>query len=106
MPYKIVKTNEFLEQLTNILIYIKETFGKDESINYSYYLEDQLNNLKEFPYIGLSVNLNCLGSKYYLLFSKQNAVLYKVDNSNQQIILYTILPMKGQHLQSLLSYEK
>ena len=53
MSYKIVRTDKFNDQLTDIIMYIRDTFSKKDAVDYLNYLETIMNNLKDFPYIGV-----------------------------------------------------
>ena len=43
MSYKIIRTDKFNDQLTDIIMYIRDAFSKKEALDYLNYLENIIN---------------------------------------------------------------
>ena len=42
MSYKIIRTDNFNDQLTDIIMYIRDTYSKKEALEYLDYLEKEI----------------------------------------------------------------
>lgn len=99
MGYKIVRTDKFNDQLTDIVMYIKDAFSKKEALEYLNYLETTINELKEFPYIGVVPRYQAISKQgYRAIICKQNIIFYKVNESSKEIILSIIVSSKRNYL--------
>ena len=52
MKYTIKRTDKFNDQLTDIIMYIASIHSNKEALEYLDYLEKEIYNLEQFPYIG------------------------------------------------------
>ena len=99
MSYKIIRTDNFNDQLTDIIMYIRDTYSKKEALEYLDYLEKEISNLKEFPYIGVVPRYLPIAKQgYRAIICKQNIVFYKVNESTKVIILNIIVSSKRNYL--------
>ena len=99
MSYKIVRTDKFNDQLTDIIMYIRDAFSKKEAVDYLDYLESIINNLKDFPYMGVVPRYQAIAKQgYRAIICKQNIILYKVNESSKEIILSIIVSSKRNYL--------
>ena len=99
MSYKIVRTDKFNDQLTDIIMYIKDAFSKKEAIDCLNYLETTINELKEYPYIGVVPRYQPIAKQgYRAIICKQNIILYKVNESSKEIILNIIVSSKRNYI--------
>ena len=99
MNYKIIRTDKFNDQLTDIIMYIRDTFSKKEAVDYLNYLETIMNNLKEFPYIGVVPRYQAIAKQgYRAIICKQNIVFYKVNEETKEIILNIIVSSKRNYI--------
>lgn len=99
MSYKIVRTDKFNDQLTDIIMYIRDTFSKKEAIDYLNYLETTINELKEFPYIGVVPRYQPIAKQgYRAIICKQSIIFYKVNEISKEIILNIIVSSKRNYL--------
>ena len=101
MKYSVIRTDKFNDQLTDIILYISATFSKKEAIEYLDFLEIQINNLSEFPYIGVVPRYQPIAKQgYRALVCKQNIIFYKVkvNEEKKEIVLHIIVPSKKNYL--------
>ena len=99
MGYSIYRTDKFNDQLTDIIMYINEAFSKKEAIEYLDYLEIQINNLKEHPYIGVVPRYQAIAKQgYRALICKQNIIFYKINEEDKEIILNIIVSSKRNYI--------
>lgn len=99
MKYSVIRTDKFNDELTEIILYIKVTFSKKEAIEYLEFLEIQINNLIEFPYIGVIPRYQPIGKQgYRALICKQNIIFYKLNEERKEIVLHIIVPSKKNYL--------
>jgi len=99
MIYSIYRTDKFNDQLTDIIMYINDTFSKKEAINYLEYLEKIILNLGEFPYVGVIPRYQSIAKQgYRALVCKQNIIFYKIDEEKKEIVLHIIVPSKKNYI--------
>ena len=99
MSYKIVRTDKFNDQLTDIIMYIRDTFSKKEAVDYLNYLETIMNNLKDFPYIGVVPRYQAIAKQgYRAIICKQNILFYKINEETKEIILNIIVSSKRNYI--------
>ena len=95
MSYKIERTDKFNDQLTDIIMYIRDAFSKKEAVDYLDYLESIINNLKDFPYVGVVPRYQAIAKQgYRAIICKQNILFYKVKEDSKEIILNIIVSSK------------
>ena len=99
MSYKIVRTDKFNDQLTDIIMYIRDTFSKKEAVDYLNYLETLMNNLKDLPNIGVVPRYQSIAKQgYRAIICKQNILFYKVKEDSKEIILSIIVSSKRNYI--------
>ena len=99
MCYKIVRTDKFNDQLTDIIMYIRDAFSKKEAVDYLDYLESIINNLKDFPYVGVVPRYQPIAKQgYRAIICKQNILFYKVKEDSKEIILSIIVSSKRNYI--------
>ena len=99
MGYKIVRTDKFNDQLTDIIMYISDAFSKKEAVDYLDYLESIINNLKDFPNIGVVPRYQAIAKQgYRAIICKQNILFYKVKEDSKEIILSIIVSSKRNYI--------
>ena len=99
MSYKIVRTDKFNDQLTDIIMYIRDTFSKKEAVDYLNYLETVINNLKDFPYVGVVPRYQAIAKQgYRAIICKQNILFYKINEETKEIILNIIVSSKRNYI--------
>lgn len=99
MGYSIIRTDKFNDQLTDIIMYINNAFSKKEAIEYLNYLEEQINNLKNFPLIGVVPRYQAISKQgYRALICKQNIIFYKIDENKKEIVLHIIVSSKRNYI--------
>jgi toxin ParE1/3/4 len=99
MSYKIVRTDKFNDQLTDIIMYIRDTFSKKDAVDYLNYLETIMNNLKDFPYIGVVPRYQAIAKQgYSAIICKQNILFYKINEETKEIILNIIVSSKRNYI--------
>ena len=98
MKYLIYRTDFFNDQLQDIVLYIRDDFSQDEANEYLDYLEEQLENLSSFPYIGVVPRHTSIAKQgYRVLMVKQNLIFYKVFDDRKMIVLYAIISSKRKY---------
>ena len=98
MSYSVIRTDKFNDQLTNIIMYIKDAFSKKEALEYLNYLEEQINNLKKYPYVGVVPRYQAISKQgYRALICKQNIVFYKINEQEKVVTLHIIVSSKRNY---------
>ena len=98
MKYLIYRTDFFNDQLQDIVLYIRDDFSQDEANDYLDYLEEQLENLSSFPYIGVVPRLTSIAKQgYRVLIVRQNLIFYQVFDDRKMIVLYAIVSSKRKY---------
>jgi len=99
VSYSIKRTDKFNDQLIDIIMYIGDAFSKKEAVDYLDYLENIIDSLKEFPYMGLVPRYQAISKQgYRALICKQNIIFYKVDEVNKEIMLDIIVSSKRNYI--------
>ena len=99
MSYKIIRSDKFNDQLTDIIMYIRDAFSKKEALDYLNYLENIINNLKDSPHIGVVPRYQSIAKQgYRAIICKQNILFYKVKEDSKEIILSIIVSSKRNYL--------
>ena len=99
MSYKIIRTDKFNDQLTDIIMYIRDAFSKKEALDYLNYLETVINNLKEFPYVGVVPRYQSIAKQGYIaIICKQNILFYKINEENKEIFINIIVSSKRNYI--------
>ena len=99
MSYSIKRTDKFNDQLIDIIMYIGDAFSKKEAVDYLDYLENIIDSLKEFPYMGLVPRYQAISKQgYRALMCKQNIIFYKVGEVNKEIMLGIIVSSKRNYI--------
>ena len=98
MEYSIIRTDKFNDQLTDIIMYISSAFSKKEALEYLNYLEEQINNLKKYPYVGVVPRYQAISKQgYRALICKQNIVFYKINEQEKVVTLHIIVSSKRNY---------
>lgn len=99
MKYIIKRTDKFNDQLTDIILYIASNYSNDKALEYLDYLEKEVNNLEEFPYIGKVPRYQTIAKQgFRALVCNQNIIFYKVDEEKKEIILHIIVSAKRNYI--------
>jgi len=99
MSYKIVRTDKFNDQLTDIIMYIRDAFSKKEALDYLSYLEKKINNLRDSPFIGIVPRYQPISKQgYRAIICKQNIFFYKINEETKEIILNIIVSSKRNYI--------
>ena len=99
MEYSIKRTDKFNDQLTDIIMYISSIHSNKDALEYLDYLEKEINNLIQFPYIGTTPRYQPIAKQgYRALICKQNIIFYKVNEEKRDIILHIIVSTKRYYL--------
>ena len=99
MEYSIIRTDKFNDQLTDIIMYINSAFSKNEAISYLNYLEEQINNLKKYPLMGLVPRYQPISKQgYRAIICKQNIIFYKVSEDKKEVTLHIIVSSKQNYI--------
>ena len=100
MKYKIIWSETFENQLKNILLYIIDNFSYHSANKYRKFLEDQLMTLELLPHRGKEIKLTETKKHLYLV-SKQNIIIYRVDEENKAVHLLYIASANENYLNLL-----
>lgn len=102
MKFEVFRTDKFNDQLTDIIMYLSKTYTKKEAVEYLNYLEEQIDNLSEYPKLGVIPRYQAISKQgYRALICKQNIIFYKINEEKKQIMLHIIVPAKRNY-QSLI----
>ena len=99
MKFEVFRTDKFNDQLIDIVMYLNNTYTKKEAVAYLNYLEEQINNLSEYPKLGVVPRYQAIAKQgYRALICKQNIIFYKINEEKKQIILHIIVSAKRNYL--------
>lgn len=99
MNYKILRTAKFNDQLSDIILYIRDAFSKKEAIEYLNYIEEQVKNLSHFPYMGVTPRYQPIAKQgYRALICRQNIIFYKVNDKEMTLTICAIVPAKSEYI--------
>ena len=99
MKYTIKRTDKFNDQLTDIIMYIASIHSNKEALEYLDYLEKEIYNLEQFPYIGNIPRYQPISKQgYRALICKQNIIFYKVNDEKEEIVLHIIVSAKRNYI--------
>jgi len=104
--YEVNRTNTFNYQLNEIIQYIaQDTQDIDTAINYLSVIEESINKLQTFPYIGISPRYPILRNQgYRVLVIQKHLVFYKVyeakdkaSNLSGIVTLFSIVDSRREY---------
>ena len=97
--YKILRTDVFNDQLTDIVLYIASNFSKKEAKDYLDYLENEIGKLSLFPLMGYVPRYQPISKQgYRALIARQNIIFYKVNEAKEEITLRIIVSAKRNYI--------
>ena len=100
MKYELIKTSTYESQLINLISYLITNFSPNVANEYLNYLDNQIQNLQVFPYLGKEITL-MEGYKCRSMISKKNIILYYVDEENKAVHLLYITSANKNYLNLL-----
>ena len=100
MKFQIVISEDFKVRLKEIIIYLVSNFSNFVANGYFNYINNQIKNLEIFPHYGKEIVL-LDGSRYRCLISKQNVIIYEVNEEKKQVLLLTIVSANENYLNLL-----
>lgn len=102
MKYNIYRTEKFNDQLTDVIMYIASNYSNTEALEYLDYIEKEVNNLADYPYMGIVPRYQAISRQgYRALVCKKNIIFYKVNEEKKDIILHIIVSTKRNYINLL-----
>lgn len=99
MKYLINRTDKFNDQLTDIIMYMASNYSNVEALEYLSYLEKEINNLADYPYIGSIPRYQPIAKQgFRALICRENIILYKVNEERKEVVLHIIVSTKRNYL--------
>lgn len=99
MKYIINRTDKFNDQLTDIIMYIASNYSNTIALDYLTYLENEVNNLADYPYIGSVPRYQAIAKQgFRALVCKQNIIFYKVNEERKEVVLHIIVSTKRNYI--------
>ena len=99
MKYFINRTDKFNDQLTDIIMYMASNHSNAEVLDYLAYLENEINNLAEYPYLGSVPRYQSIAKQgFRALICKQNIIFYKVNEGKKEVVLHIIVSVKRHYI--------
>ena len=99
MKYIINRTDKFNDQLIDIIMYIASNYSNAEALDYLAYLENEVNKLADYPYIGSIPRYQSIAKQgFRALICKQNIIFYKVNEERKEIVLHIIVSAKRNYI--------
>ena len=105
MSYKIVRTEKADALIRDIICYIADNFGVNTALEKLDEMEASINALADNPYLGEIPRYTVLRRQgYRVLVLKKDMVFYKVDDKNEQIIIYAVVDQRQDYLDIVRSF--
>ena len=99
MKYSIFRTDKFNDQLTDIIMYIATNYSNTTALDYLSYLENEVNNLADYPYMGSVPRYQAIAKQgFRALICKQNIIFYKINEEKKEIVLHIIVSSKRNYI--------
>lgn len=97
--YKVLRTNVFNDQLTDIVLYIDANYSRKDAIFYLDHLESEIDKLSFFPFMGYVPRYQPIAKQgFRALIVKQNIIFYKVNEEKEEITLHIIVSAKRNYI--------
>ena len=99
MSYKVLRTDKADEQLHDIIFFIAEDSGSvDIALNYLEKIENSINNLENFPYMGAKPRYATLRRQgYRVLVVERHLAFYKIDEEAKTVIIYAVMDGRREY---------
>ena len=99
MSYKVLRTDKADEQLHYIIFFIAEDSGSvDIALNYLEKIENSINNLENFPYMGTKPRYTTLRRQgYRVLVVERHLVFYKINEEAKTVIIYAVMDGRREY---------
>ena len=99
MKYFINRTDKFNDQLTDVIMYMASNHSNAEALDYLAYLENEINNLADYPYLGSIPRYQSIAKQgFRALICKQNIIFYKVNEGKKEVVLHIIVSAKRHYI--------
>ena len=99
MKYIINRTDKFNDQLADNIMYIASNYSNNIALDYLTYLENEVNNLADYPYIGSVPRYQAIAKQgFRALICKQNIIFYKVNEERKEVVLHIIVSTKRNYI--------
>ena len=94
-----ITTDKADEQLHDIIFYIAEDSGSvDIALNYLDKIENSINNLENFPYMGAKPRYATLRRQgYRVLVVERHLAFYKIDEEAKTAIIYAVMDGRREY---------
>ena len=99
MSYKVLRADKADEQLHDIIFYIAEDSGSvDIALNYLEKIENSINNLENFLYMGTKPRYTTLRRQgYRVLVVERHLVFYKINEEAKTVIIYAVMDGRREY---------
>lgn len=101
--YDLIRTDQFDEQLREIIYRIVDNFGSDTALKVLNKIENEILQLSDFPGMGIDPKYVVLKRNgYKVLVLKKNLVFYKIDEKNKKVIIDAITDSRRDYVRIVL----
>ncbi len=100
MPYKILSTDKYDDEVFEIVMYIATSSGdKNRALNYLGKIEQKTKILEDYPEAGsIPRNSTIRKQGFRILFvAEHHAIFYKIDDREKKVILYHIVDTRRDY---------
>ncbi|SCZ81816.1 type II toxin-antitoxin system RelE/ParE family toxin [Acidaminobacter hydrogenoformans] len=99
MNYVILRTDKAEDQLRDLIFYIADNSGDNQSaLGYLEKLESAINRLREFPESGSLPRYSILKKQgYRVLIVERHLIFYKIHSEQRVVIIYAIVDGRREY---------
>ena len=99
MKYEVIRTDTADAGIRKIILYIAQNFGNTVALEKLDDIEKRILQLGEDPYIGTNPRYSILRRQgYKVLILEKNLVFYKIDEVNNQVVVYAVIDQRQDYL--------
>ncbi len=99
MTYRIFRTDTADAQISRIVLYVAQHFGRRTALEKLNEIEHSILKLADHPHLGVVPRYSVLRRQgYRVLVLKKNFVFYKVDEGTETVMIHAVVDQRQDYL--------